>query len=91
MQPSPASSAAPYRLYNIGNHAPVELARFIEAIEASTGRQAEKNLRPMQPGDVPDTCADIAELRRDTGYAPSTSIEEGVEHLVQWYRTFYRV
>ena len=91
MQPSPASSAAPYRLYNIGNHAPVELARFIRAIEASTGRRAEQILLPMQPGDVPDTYADIAELTRDTGYAPGTTIEDGVERLVQWYRAFHGI
>ena len=91
VHPSPASSTAPYRLYNIGNNSPVELARFIEAIEACTGRHAEKILRPIQPGDVPDTYADIAELTRDTGYVPRTSIDEGVERLVHWYRDFHGI
>ncbi|MBB5209788.1 NAD-dependent epimerase [Chiayiivirga flava] len=90
-KPSPATSDAPYRIYNIGNSAPVELKRFIEAIEASTGRAAEKILRPMQAGDVEDTFADISALERDVGYAPGTSIEDGVERLVQWYREFHRV
>ena len=89
--PSPATSQAPYRLYNIGNNTPVELERFIEAIEAATGCRAGKLLRPMQPGDVPDTFADIAALTRDTGYAPHTTIDDGVRQLVAWYRDFHRV
>ncbi|WP_440224139.1 NAD-dependent epimerase [Dokdonella sp. MW10] len=91
LQPTPASSGAPYRVYNIGNHDPVELSRYIEVIEASVGRRAEKILLPLQPGDVPDTCADVEELSRDTGYAPSTPIEVGVERFVAWYRDYYRV
>ena len=89
--PNPGSSAAPYRVYNIGNNQPVELARYIEVLEAKLGRNAEKILLPLQPGDVPDTYADVAELTRDTGYAPSTPIEVGIGRFVDWYRAFYRV
>ena len=91
MAPSPATSSAPYRVYNIGNHQPVELLRYIEVLEECLGRKAEKRLLPMQPGDVPDTCADVEALRRDTGYHPSTPIETGVRRFVDWYREFYRV
>jgi UDP-glucuronate 4-epimerase len=88
MHPDPASSDAPYRVYNIGNHQPVQLARYIEVLEDCLGRKAEKVLLPLQPGDVPDTCADVADLVRDTGYSPSTPIEEGVRRFVEWYRGF---
>jgi UDP-glucuronate 4-epimerase len=91
LNPSPASSAAPYRVYNIGNHRPVELADYIEVLEAKLGRKAEKILLPLQPGDVPDTCADVEELSRDTGYSPSTPVEVGIGRFVDWYRAFYRV
>ena len=91
LQPSAASSLAPYRVYNIGNNQPVELARYIEVIEDCLGRKAEKRLLPLQPGDVPDTCADVAELARDTGYAPTTTVEVGVARFVAWYREYYRV
>ncbi|HVI59235.1 MAG TPA: NAD-dependent epimerase [Luteimonas sp.] len=90
LAPSPATSSAPYRVYNIGNHQPVELLRYIEVLEACLGRKAEKRLLPLQPGDVPDTYADVEALRRDTGYCPSTPIEEGVARFVAWYREFYR-
>ncbi|HNR91846.1 MAG TPA: NAD-dependent epimerase/dehydratase family protein, partial [Dokdonella sp.] len=89
LEPNPGSSSAPYRVYNIGNHQPIELARYIEVIEECLGRKAEKILLPMQPGDVPDTCADVEELARDTGYAPSTSVETGVANFVTWYRHYY--
>ncbi|MCW5567168.1 MAG: NAD-dependent epimerase [Dokdonella sp.] len=89
LEPNPGSSSAPYRVYNIGNHQPVELVRYIEVIEECLGRKAEKILLPMQPGDVPDTCADVEELARDTGYAPSTSVETGVANFVTWYRHYY--
>ncbi|MGN6222320.1 NAD-dependent epimerase [Pseudoxanthomonas sp.] len=89
--PSPATSSAPYRVYNIGNHQPVELLRYIEVLEDCLGRKAERNLLPLQPGDVPDTYADVSALSRDTGYAPSTPIETGVRRFVNWYRDFYRV
>jgi UDP-glucuronate 4-epimerase len=91
LYPSPASSSAPYRVYNIGNHQPVELLRYIEVIEDCLGRKAEKRLLPMQPGDVPDTYADVSALHRDTGYEPATSVEAGVRKFVVWYRDFYRV
>jgi UDP-glucuronate 4-epimerase len=69
----------------------VELSRYIEVIEDCLGRKAEKILLPLQPGDVPDTCADVEELARDTGYAPATSVEQGVARFVDWYRDYYRV
>jgi len=89
MQPSPGLSSAPYRLYNIGNDQPVQLLRFIELLEQNLGRTVEKRLLPMQPGDVPDTWADVSALRRDVGYAPNTSIEDGVARFVAWYRGYY--
>lgn len=88
---SPATSTAPYRVYNIGSHQPVELLRFIEVLEDCIGRRVERRLLPMQPGDVPDTYADVEALRRDTGFAPSTPIEYGVAQFVAWYRGYYGV
>ncbi|MDE2316069.1 MAG: NAD-dependent epimerase/dehydratase family protein, partial [Xanthomonadaceae bacterium] len=88
--PNPGTSNAPYRVYNIGNDQPVQLLRFIELLEQHLGRTVEKNLLPMQPGDVPDTWADVSALRRDVGYAPDTSIEEGVARFVAWYRDYFR-
>jgi UDP-glucuronate 4-epimerase len=87
--PDPGTSRAPYRLYNIGNHQPVELMRFIEVLEASLGRKAEKNFLPMQDGDVPATFADVDDLMRDVGYAPKTPIETGIARFVEWYRDYY--
>ncbi|MFK2877093.1 NAD-dependent epimerase [Rhodanobacter hydrolyticus] len=87
--PNPGTSNAPYRVYNIGNDQPVQLLRFIELLEQHLGRSVEKNLLPMQSGDVPDTWADVSALRRDVGYAPGTSIEEGVERFVAWYRGYF--
>ena len=89
--PDPSRSAAPYRLYNIGNHNPVELMDFIAAIEKATGREAVKNFLPMQPGDVPATYADVDDLRRDVGFAPHTPIEQGIAKFVEWYRGYYGV
>ena len=91
LAPTPASSLAPYRVYNIGNHQPVQLLRYLEVLEDCLGRKAEKRLLPMQPGDVPDTEADVEALRRDTGYSPATPIETGVRRFVEWYRAFYDV
>lgn len=91
MAPSPASSSAPYRVYNIGNHRPVQLSRYIELIEQALGRTAEKRLLPLQPGDVPDTEADVDALMRDTGYHPETPVETGIGRFVAWYREFYGV
>ncbi len=90
-RPDPGTSRAPYRIYNIGNQQPVELMRYIEVIEACVGKEAEKNLLPMQPGDVPDTWADTEDLAADVGYAPSTPIEVGVKKFVDWYLDFYDV
>ena len=87
--PNPGTSNAPYRVYNIGNDQPVQLLRFIELLEQHLGRTVEKRLLPMQPGDVPDTWADVSALRGDVGYAPSTSIEQGVEKFVAWYRDYH--
>ena len=89
--PDSATSAAPYRLYNIGNHQPVELMRYIEVLEQCLGRTAEKNLLPLQAGDVPDTYADVEDLVRDTAYKPATTIEVGVRNFVDWYRGYYGV
>ena len=91
LQPNPATSLAPYRVYNIGNNQPLELARYIEVLEQALGREARRILLPLQPGDVPDTCADVTELAADTGYAPSTPVEEGVRRFVDWYRAYYGV
>ncbi|HMK56904.1 MAG TPA: NAD-dependent epimerase [Dissulfurispiraceae bacterium] len=90
-RPDSASSYAPYRLYNIGNNNPVELLRFIEVLEAALGRKAEKNLMPIQAGDVPATFADVDDLMKDAGFKPSTSIEEGIGKFVQWYKDYYGI
>jgi len=89
--PDPATSKAPYRLYNIGSNNPVELLRYIEVLENCLGRKAEKNLLPLQPGDVPDTYADVDALIEDVDYKPSTPIETGIENFVRWYRDYYGV
>jgi UDP-glucuronate 4-epimerase len=91
MAPTPATSSAPYRVYNIGNDRPVELLHYIEVIEDALGRKAERRLLPLQQGDVPDSHADVTALRRDTGYAPSTPVEVGVRRFVDWYREYYGV
>ena len=87
--PDAASSFAPYKLYNIGCNQPVELLHFIETLEDALGRVCEKNMLPMQAGDVEATYADIEELVKDTGYAPTTSVEQGVRTFVDWYQDFY--
>lgn len=87
--PDPASSAAPFRLYNIGNNQPVRLMRYIELIEECLGRKAQKNFLPLQPGDVPETCADIEDLVRDVGYRPTTAVEVGVRRFVDWFCDYY--
>ena len=89
--PEPGTSAAPYRLYNIGNTTPVPLMHLIACLEKSLGRTVAKNYLPMQPGDVPDTFADIGALVDDVGFRPSTPIEVGVERFTAWYRSFYGV
>jgi len=89
--PDPGSSPAPYRLYNIGNNNPVELMDFISAIERALGLTAQKNMLPLQPGDVPATYADVDDLARDVGFQPATPIEEGIRRFVAWYREYYGV
>ena len=88
-QPDSVTSHAPYKLYNIGHNSPVELTRFIEILEDCLGKKAKKNLLPMQPGDVPETYADLDDLIRDVGFKPSTPIEEGIKQFVKWYRAYY--
>jgi UDP-glucuronate 4-epimerase len=89
--PDSASSTAPYRLYNLGNNEPVELMHYIGVLEKCLGMEAEKNMLPMQPGDVQATYADIDDLVRDVGYRPATTVEDGLAQFVEWYRDFYGV
>ena len=89
--PSPATSAAPFRIYNVGNNRPIKVSRLIKVLESALNRKAVKRFLPMQPGDVFSTCADIRDLQRDVGFVPATPIEEGVPRFVRWYREFYRV
>jgi len=89
--PDPASSNAPYRIYNIGNNQPVDLMHFIHVIEEKVGKKAILNLMPMQPGDVPATEANVDDLIRDVGFKPATAVEKGIENFVQWYRGYYGV
>ncbi len=88
--PDPASSSAPYRLYNIGSNNPVELMHFIACLEKALGREAKKNFLPLQPGDVPKTYADVDALVDDVGFKPATPIEDGIARFVEWYRSYYR-
>ena len=89
MKPDPATSAAPFRIYNIGNNQPVDLEHYISTLEGCLNRTAEKNLLPLQPGDVPDTYADVSDLVRDVNYKPDTSVEDGISRFVDWYRDYY--
>lgn len=89
--PDPATSRAPYRIYNIGSNSPTELLRYIEVLEENLGRKADMNFLPLQPGDVPDTSADVEELIQNVGYAPTTPVETGVKRFVDWYREYYRL
>lgn len=89
--PDPATSFAPYRVYNIGNNNPVHLLTFIETLEKCLGKEAIKNLLPLQPGDVPDTYADVSDLVHDLGYKPATLLENGIMNFVEWYKDFYRI
>jgi len=90
-QPDSATSSAPYRLYNIGNNEPVELMHYIEVLEQCLGKKAQMNLLPLQPGDVPDTYADVTDLIKDTGYKPDTDVETGVARFVEWYKEYFKV
>ena len=89
--PDPATSTAPYRIYNIGNNAPVALGRIIELLEENLGVRAIRDLQPMQPGDVPATFADIDDLTAAVGFMPRTGIEAGIARFTEWYRDYYRV
>lgn len=90
MNPDPATSFAPYRVYNIGNNQPVQLIRFLEIIEERLGKKAIRNMLPIQQGDVPETFSDISDLVRDTGFRPSTPIEEGISRFIDWYLAYYQ-
>ena len=89
--PDSATSASPYRLYNIGNNEPVELMHYIEVLENCLGKKAEKNMLPLQPGDVPNTYADVKELVNDVGYKPDTSVEDGIARFVEWYKEYFNI
>ena len=89
--PDPGTSVCPYRIYNIGNNKSVELLDYIEALEKALGKKARKIMLPMQPGDVPETYADVADLIRDVGFRPNTPIERGISHFVSWYKAYYGV
>ena len=91
MSPDPASSFAPYRVYNIGNNKPVELLQFIEIIEQKLGKTAIKNFMPLQDGDVPETYADVSDLMREIDFKPATPIEVGVAKFVDWYKEYYNI
>jgi len=88
--PDPATSFAPYRIYNIGNNRPVPLLDFIAILERNLGKKAKLKLLPLQPGDVPATCADVEDLMADIGFRPTTPIEEGIRRFVDWYREYYQ-
>jgi len=90
-KPDPATSKCPYRIYNIGNNQKVDLMRYIEVLEECLGKKAEKNMLPMQPGDVPATYADVDDLVRDVGFKPDTPIEEGIKRFVEWYKRYYKI
>jgi UDP-glucuronate 4-epimerase len=91
MHPDPATSFAPYKIYNIGNNQPIELSHFIEVLEDKLGKKAVKNFLPMQDGDVPETFADIEDLTKDVGFRPSTPIETGIGQFVEWYLSYYKI
>ncbi len=90
-KPDPATSSAPFRVYNIGNNKPVDLEHYIHVLEECLGKKAEKNLLPLQAGDVPDTYADVSDLINDVDYKPDTSVEDGIARFVEWYREYYKV
>jgi len=88
--PDPATSKAPYQLYNIGNNSPVELMHYIDVLQDCLGKKAEINMLPLQPGDVPDTYADVSDLVKNMDYKPETSVEQGIENFVNWYRDYFK-
>ncbi len=87
--PDPGASSAPWRIYNIGNHEPIELLRFIDLLEEAFGRKTTKNMLPIQPGEVAETFAEVDSLERATGFRPRTALAEGVRRFVEWYRSYY--
>jgi UDP-glucuronate 4-epimerase len=89
-RPDPATSYAPWRIFNIGNNRPVKLMRYIEVLEHCLGKKAQLELLPMQAGDVPATCADTGELQKAVGYKPQTPVEVGVKRFAEWYQAYYR-
>jgi UDP-glucuronate 4-epimerase len=89
--PDPGTSAAPWRIYNIGNNRTVEVSHVVELLEAEFGRKAVKELLPMQPGDVAETCADVDDLMREVSFRPATPIEEGIRRFAAWYRAYHRM
>ena len=89
--PDPSTSSAPYKIYNIGNNNPVKLMDFIEAIEKTLGKKIEKNLMPLQPGDVPATYANVDDLVEDLHYKPETPVQKGIDNFVEWYREFFKI
>lgn len=89
--PDPGTASAPYRLYNIGNNQPVDLMHYIEVLQDCLGKKAEINYLPLQPGDVPDTYADVSDLVDDVGYKPGTSVEQGIANFVNWYKEYYNI
>ncbi len=91
LAPDPSSSTAPYRVYNIGNNQPVRLMEFIRTIEKALGKEAQKKMMPIQPGDVETTYADVSDLIKDTGYTPNTKLEDGIGQFIDWYLTYYQV
>jgi UDP-glucuronate 4-epimerase len=91
LHPDPATSMAPYRIYNIGNSSPVKLLNYIDAIEKTLGKKAEKIMMPMQPGDVPATHADVSHLEKDVQYKPKTPVEEGIRKFIKWYKEYYKI
>ena len=90
MQPDPSSSMAPWSVYNIGNNKPVKLMDYIDALEKALGKKAKLNFLPLQPGDVPDTYADVDNLKKKFNYKPSTSVVDGVSNFVKWYKNYYQ-
>jgi UDP-glucuronate 4-epimerase len=91
LRPDPARSAAPWRIYNIGNNSPVEVTYVVDLLEQALEKKAKRELAPIQPGDVPETYADVDDLMHDVGFRPSTSIEDGVSRFVRWYREYHRL
>jgi len=89
MQPDPARSDSPYRVFNIGNSSPVQLMTYIETLEENLGRKAVKNFLPLQQGDVPASDADTSQLKSATGFAPHTPVKDGIRRFVEWYRSYY--